>query len=119
MLQRVVEAREYEHKISGAVYAQAMRLAVKDEALFRRIEEGLTRRVHEVAPKASVAVAIGGPFKETFGGDAFSSGADVIFYLLSDEIDIDSKQVCAVRTNSPHAEGDKIFRATYKYNPLA
>jgi hypothetical protein len=95
MLNRVVEAKEYEHKVSGAVYAQAMRVAAgqKDEAMFRRIEDGLTRRVHQVAPKASVAVALGGPFKEVFGGDAFAQGADVVFYLLSDEIDIDSKQV--------------------------
>jgi len=108
--------------VSGAVYAKAMRVAAgqKDEAMFRRIADGLTRRVNEVAPKAVVAVALGGPFKEVFGGDAFAQGADVVFYLLTDEIDIDSKQVCAVKINSANVEDpQKVFSATYKYNPLA
>ncbi len=121
MLQRVVEAREYQHKVSGAVFAQAMREAVakKDEELFRRMANGLTRAVGSVAPDATVSVALGGPFKEVLGGDAFGSKCDVIIYLLSDELDIDSKQIVAIKHNSRNvSDAEAIFRATYKLDPL-
>ena len=82
--------------------------------------EGLTQRVHTIAPKASVAIAIGGPFSQVFGGDALASGSDVIFYLLADEIDMDTKQIVAIRSNSKNVEDpEKVFSATYKFNPLA
>ncbi len=44
-------------------------------------------------------VSLGGPFKDVFCEEEMS-GADVCVCLLSDETDIDSKQMVAIKTNS-------------------
>lgn len=83
-----------------------------------------------------VAVSLGGPFKDSFVSNV--ANADVVVCLLTDETDIDSKQMVerttfvlfivvriqsflqiAIKKNGKASESAaKIWEATYKYNPV-
>jgi hypothetical protein len=63
-----------------------------------------------------VACGVGTPLKTEVSEG--SGDEDIIIYLISDPLNIDSKMVTIIKRSVPEPEKTRIYDCLYKYNPL-